>query len=358
MLANSLRLKTLAIIFSIQLRLTFSASSEEVEKHLELGKKLLAQGQYQDALSHYHAAVEGDPANYLTHFRRATVYLAMGRSKLALPDLEKVIELKPDFLQARIHRGSVLLKQGRLETAKEEFEELLKIDSSNKEATQKMEDIKLVENDITNAQEQKENGDCEAVIMLLAKPIEMSPWDPDIRALRADCYMMVGKYMEATGDFRSLTKIASDPTVYYFQLSELQYQLGYLEDALREVRECLKLDPDHSTCFPHYKKLKKLNKQLQGAETAMEERRFEDAVEKLESAMKTEPRIYSYVHQAKTKVCHCYAEMKDVDMAMTKCNEALEFDENNVDALCDRAEMYILQDNFEDGGISFVCCSL
>jgi hypothetical protein len=36
-----------------------------------------------------------------------------------------------------------------------------------------MEDIKLVENDITNAQEQKENGDCEAVIMLLAKPIEV-----------------------------------------------------------------------------------------------------------------------------------------------------------------------------------------
>ena len=36
-------------------------------------------------------------------------------------------------------------------------------------------------------------------------------------------------------------------------------------------------------------------------------------------------------------------------MAMTKCNEALEFDENNVDALCDRAEMYILQDMFEEG---------
>lgn len=32
-------------------------SAEEVQSHLELGRQLLAQGQYNDALSHYHAAV-------------------------------------------------------------------------------------------------------------------------------------------------------------------------------------------------------------------------------------------------------------------------------------------------------------
>lgn len=43
--------------------------------------------------------VEGDPFNYLSYFKRATVYLAIGRAKAALPDLDKVIELKPDFKQ-------------------------------------------------------------------------------------------------------------------------------------------------------------------------------------------------------------------------------------------------------------------
>lgn len=33
-----------------------------------------------------------------------------------------------------------------------------------------------------------------------------------------------------------------------------------------EVRECLKLDPDHKQCFGHYKQVKKLNKQIQSAE--------------------------------------------------------------------------------------------
>ena len=38
-----------------------------------------------------------DPDNYLTYFRRATVYLALGKSKLALPDLDKSIQLRPGF---------------------------------------------------------------------------------------------------------------------------------------------------------------------------------------------------------------------------------------------------------------------
>jgi len=38
-----------------------------------------------------------DPQNYMSYYRRATVYLAMGKSKSALPDLSRVIELKPDF---------------------------------------------------------------------------------------------------------------------------------------------------------------------------------------------------------------------------------------------------------------------
>lgn len=46
---------------------------------------------------------EGDPTNYMTFFRRATVYLAMGKSKSALPDLDKVIELKPDFTAVSDH---------------------------------------------------------------------------------------------------------------------------------------------------------------------------------------------------------------------------------------------------------------
>lgn len=55
---------------------------------------------------------EGDPENYLTYFKRGTVYLALGKARFALGDLSKVLELKPDFTAARLQRGSVHLKLG------------------------------------------------------------------------------------------------------------------------------------------------------------------------------------------------------------------------------------------------------
>ena len=53
---------------------------------------------------------EGDPDNYLTYFRRATVYMAMGKSKSALPDLDKIIEIRPDFVAVSTF-GSVLMAE-------------------------------------------------------------------------------------------------------------------------------------------------------------------------------------------------------------------------------------------------------
>jgi lipoprotein NlpI len=49
-----------------------------------------------------HYFLEGDPNNYLTYFKRGTVYLALGKSKFALMDLDKVLQLKPDFTSVSI----------------------------------------------------------------------------------------------------------------------------------------------------------------------------------------------------------------------------------------------------------------
>merc|ERR1712004_251718 len=97
--------------------------------------QLLSRGQYSDALSHFHAAVDADPNNYMSYYKRATVFLALSRSRPALSDLDKVIQLKSDFQAARIQRGSTLLKMGRLDEAHIELEKVLAKDHKHEEAT-------------------------------------------------------------------------------------------------------------------------------------------------------------------------------------------------------------------------------
>ena len=48
------------------------AVASEVDKYLEMGRKMMAAGQLTDALTHYHAAIDHDPTNYMSYFRRAT----------------------------------------------------------------------------------------------------------------------------------------------------------------------------------------------------------------------------------------------------------------------------------------------
>ena len=87
-------------------------SASEVEEHLSVGMTLLAKGQYSDALSHFHAAIDADPANYMSYYKRATVFLALSRSRPALADLDKVLQLKSDFIQvcvSHVHKKLISL---------------------------------------------------------------------------------------------------------------------------------------------------------------------------------------------------------------------------------------------------------
>eukprot|EP00117_Sycon_ciliatum_P021322 scpid55139/ scgid18723/ DnaJ homolog subfamily C member 3; Interferon-induced, double-stranded RNA-activated protein kinase inhibitor; Protein kinase inhibitor of 58 kDa len=323
-------------------------SADEVKKHLDLGKKLLSEGDLTGALTHYHSAVEGDPTNYLTFYKRATVYLAIGRSKSALPDLDKTLELRPDFSSARLQRASVLLKRSKLDAASADYEHVLKQQPDHAEAREQLDSIAPIRNALQNAYAFKQQRDCNGVVAVLEPIIEKLPWDADIREMRADCYMEMGMYHKAISDIRVTTKLISDNTAAYFRLSKVYYSLGDLEDTLREVRECLKLDPDHKECYPFYKKVKKLNKQFTKAEELISQGQYEEAIGKLDSAMKTESSEYHYEMRVLGRKCHSYYKMHRISEAVKVCSDVLRRDPDNVNALCDRAETYILDEKFQD----------
>ena len=76
--------------------------------------------------------------------------------------------------------------------------------------------------------------------------------------------------------FRTTTKLRSDDTAGFMRLSVLHYHLGEAEESLNEVRECLRLDPDHKDCFTLYKKLKKVAKFVVAAREARNSEEWDD----------------------------------------------------------------------------------
>ncbi|XP_053563812.1 dnaJ homolog subfamily C member 3 [Bombina bombina] len=341
----------LLVLFDLQYEGVQCGLNADVDRHLEMGKKLLAAGQLADALSHFHSAIDGEPDNYLAYYRRATAFLAMGKSKAAIPDLSRVIELKPDFTSARLQRGQLLLKQGRLDEAEDDFKKVLKSNPSDQEQKEandqllKSDEIQRMRSQGISAYNMKDYSSAEAFFNVV---LDTCVWDAEIREHRAECYINQGEPGKAISDLKAASKLKSDNTDAFYKVSKIYYQLGDHEMSLSEIRECLKLDPDHKDCFSHYKKVKKLNKQIQTAEELIQEGRYEDAIGKYKGILKTEPDIPYYSSLVQERSCHCYTKNQQSTEAVKVCTEYLQLEPNNINALKDRAEAYILEEMYDE----------
>lgn len=345
--------KTLSLLLMVlwtgltQDMLLVEASPSEVEQQLERANKFLAAGQFADALSQYHSAIDGDPTNYMSYFKRATVYLAMGKSKSALPDLDKVLELKPDFNVARIQRAGIRLKQGKISEAQTDYNDVLTRDPSNADAKQHLEYMDRLQSSIAEAKQLYERNDCMNVINFLHQPVEICPWAAELREMRADCFVKVGDYHKAITDLRSLTKLINDNTEGYLKLSKMLYENGNSDESLIEIRECLKLDPDHNDCHKHYKKVKKLVQIEQSIESMREKGQWTECIAKVEQFNKIENTLEKYKLRSASHLCACHSKAKNVNEALKYCNEVLEKEPQNAEALCDRADTYLANEDFE-----------
>ncbi|KAM7366336.1 hypothetical protein PAMP_015784 [Pampus punctatissimus] len=271
----------------------------------------------------------------------------MGKSKSALPDLTKAIQLKPDFLAARLQRGNILLKQGNTQEAREDFESVVQRSSEHKEAQDQL----MRTNELEELQEEAHaayhQGDYSATISVLERVIEISPWDPESRELRAECYIRMGDPQKAIQDLTPTTRLRNDNRAAFLKLSLLHYSLGEHHESLNHIRECLKLDQDDKECFSHYKQVKKLSKQLDSAEELIQEESYQGAIDKYESVMKTEPSVPHYTNLAKERICFCLVKLKMAHEAIDVCSEAHQRDPRNANVLRDRAEAYILNQEYE-----------
>lgn len=192
------------------------------------------------------------------------------------------------------------------------------------------------------------NDDHRTAIPLITQLLEISPWSSALREQRANCYIYEQDILSAVSDLRSVNRLSQDSTIGYYRLSTLLYQLGHAADALKEIRECLKLDPEHIDCFPFYKKLKKVEKSLTNAQEYLDEQSYDDCTAAAERTLKHENEVPMIIFSAKQLSCKCHMKSGDYVKAVSVCGEALDL-HKDPSVLCDRAEAYLETEMYDDG---------
>ena len=76
----------------------------------------------------------------------------------------------------------------------------------------------------------------------------------------------------------------------------LTFQLGEGEESLNQIRECLKLDPEHKDCYPFYKKVKKVAKFLMAAQEAQNNQDWQECIDAAQKILKNEPKVFTFTH--------------------------------------------------------------
>ncbi|KAF5271325.1 hypothetical protein FQA39_LY08123 [Lamprigera yunnana] len=337
----------LLLVLEFLFEVTETATQREINNHLELGKQFLARGQLADALTHYHAAIEGSPGNYLTYFQRGTVYLALGKAKSALSDMDQVLQLKPDFRAARVSRGNLHLKLANYDLAQLDFYNVLQQDPHNLEASELIHRIQPATEHKDMSDLYYSRGDFVNAIALLSEVINISPWAAHLFELRAQMHLENEDLLSAIADIKAATKLQSDNTEGFLTLSTLLYQLGHAADSLKSIRECLKLDPEHKKCFAFYKKIKKVDKHIADAERFIEENNFKDCVNSAEKILNVEKEIKMIMYEGKRLLCKCYVKDELTSEAIHACSEALELN-SDVSVYCDKADAYIQGELYDD----------
>ncbi|XP_062592572.1 dnaJ homolog subfamily C member 3-like, partial [Saccostrea cucullata] len=218
----------------------------------------------------------------------------------------------------------------------------------NEEASSQLTSMAELRRDIEEAYMLVEHGQLPGAVELLGRAIEKCPWDPSLHETRAECYIQMGEYYKAISDIRPTTSLRSDNRPAFYKMSDLYYKLGEAEESLIQIRECLKLDPDDKQCQPHYKKVKKLVKQLNAAQEAKVAGQYDECLNKAKQFMKTEPNVEFYQLKGQSYLCHCYGKGGNLQDALMHCNRLLSREPENVEALIDRAEVYLASEKWDE----------
>lgn len=177
--------------------------------------------------------------------------------------------------------------------------------------------------------------------------IQTCPWSTEIHEYRSECYLNLGDPSKAALDISALAKLIPDNTKAYLKLCEIHYAMGEADQALNDVRECLRLDADHKKCSDHYKLLRKLTKAMDKMRKAHDEQRYDECVQAARAVINTDPKSQAFRLKGQSYVCSCQSKAKRVNEAVEACGEILNSNGNDVDALYNRAQAYIADEQLD-----------
>jgi tetratricopeptide (TPR) repeat protein len=109
-------------------------TADKAAQLVQQGDALIKQGNYDEAIEEYTAAIELDPDLATAYLGRGQAYFPQGRSLMAVSDYSRAIELDPDYTAAYYGRGWAQLDNRAWEGAVSDFSKVIELEPNQARA--------------------------------------------------------------------------------------------------------------------------------------------------------------------------------------------------------------------------------
>ena len=200
--------------------------------HNNLGLLLSNQGRIEEAMEHYHKAIQINP-NYSEALNNLGVALAAkGRFDEAIENYRKAIQINPNYSDALNNLGIALAAKGRFDEAIENYHKAIQINPNYSEAL----------NNLGIALAAK--GRFDEAIENYRKAIQINPNFSEALDNLGIALAAKGRFDEAIENYRQAIQINSNHPETFFHLGMTLGQLGRTREAVAQYREALRLNPN------------------------------------------------------------------------------------------------------------------
>ncbi|CAH9096137.1 unnamed protein product [Cuscuta europaea] len=294
------------------------------------------------------SALDGNPGEAAALFEKAQQHVKVKKYLDALNDLNAAIEADPNLSEAYRHRASILRQLCRYEESERNYGKFLEMKPKNSVAERELSQLLQAKDALESAMSLFESGDLTKAREHIDKVVLVfSPACSKAKLLKLRLLLAAKDYSSAISEAGFMLKEDEDNMDALLLRGRAYYYLADHDVALKHYQKGLRLDPEHSELKKAYFSLKNLLKKTKSAEENEGKGKLRLAVEDYKAALALDPNHSAFnvhLHLALCKVLVKLGRGKD---AISSCSEALQIDEELVEALTQRGEAKLLTEDWE-----------
>lgn len=280
---------------------------------------------FNEALAWLKRGLEKEPDNYELLLVKARILKRIGEVKECLTVCSKLIELYPDDFSGYCLRSNTYFLMGWYERAMADARKAVEVAPDNPNSF------------MARAFVQMQLGRYEEALKDFEQTLNYDPQRYDALRGQGKCLSMLGHDYEALASFNALRRTYPDDPDLYYELADVLFSAGYLEDCEKICHKCLELDKDYVNAFVILGMI------------AMRRNEDDKAKDLLTKAVKMEPDNPFGLNE----LAYLTHLQGDDDLALELVNRSLEEAPEYADALCNKGVILYFRSEFEQSAAVF-----